>query len=33
MYSLVHDPPLEKGRTLRHRAGVPEAIADDAAED
>ena len=27
------DPHPEKGRALRHRAGVAEAVADDAAED
>ena len=32
IYGLVKDPHPDKGRALRHRAGTPEAVADDAAE-
>src|SRR5918911_1813665 len=32
IYDLVQDPHPDKGRALRHRAGAPEAVADDAAE-
>src|SRR5438128_12323059 len=32
IYGLVKDPHPEKGRALRHKAGAPEAVADDPAE-